>query len=41
MPPLLRAVYERLRDAGLYDTDWVDRAAWRAFWAFLVLLYLL
>lgn len=40
MPPLLRAVYERLRDEGAYDTDWIDRAAWWALAAFLVVLFL-
>jgi len=41
MPPILRALYEALRDAGAYDTDWLDRALWRAFAAFVVLIILL
>ncbi len=38
MPALLKAVYERLRDAGAYDTDWVDQAAWWIFTVFVLLL---
>jgi hypothetical protein len=38
MPPLLRALYEHLRDSGAYEADWIDRACWRAFWAFVVVL---
>jgi len=40
MPPLLKAVYERLRDAGYYEVDWIDRACWWAFTAFVVVLVL-
>ena len=40
MPPLLKALYEHLRDSGVYEADWVDRACWLAFLVFVVVLVL-
>ena len=40
MPPILRHIYEHLRDLGCYDIDWLDRVLWYGFTVLaLVLLF--
>lgn len=38
MPPVLRHVYEMLRDSGAYDTDWIDSLCWKIFAVFMLVL---
>lgn len=40
MPPVLRHVYEMLRDSGAYDTDWIDGVCWKLFAVFALVLSL-